>query len=179
MRPALRWTGQVLAWSVILGVVAVLAVAVVIPRVAGATPYAVLTGSMRPAYPPGTLVVVKPLAPEDVRAGDVITYQIESGEATVVTHRVTEVSTSLDGQVTFTTQGDANDAADPEQVRPVQLKGRVWYAAPYLGHFNGLLTGRQRQMAVYLAAGALVAYAAYMFTGALRDRTRREEVPAR
>lgn len=172
-RPVLRRVSQVAAWSVILGLVAVVTVAVLVPRAAGGTPYTVLTGSMRPDYPPGTLVVVRPVATEDVRSGDVITYQRESGDATVVTHRVVTVSTSLAGEVTFTTRGDANDAVDPVPVRPVQVKGRLWYAVPHLGRVDQLLTGRQRQTMVYLAAGGLLAYAAYMFTGALRERALR------
>ena len=42
---------------------AVLALTIVIPRLTGSTPYTVLTGSMVPTYPPGTLIVVKPEDP--------------------------------------------------------------------------------------------------------------------
>ncbi|MFT4188473.1 MAG: signal peptidase I [Aeromicrobium sp.] len=170
MRRWAGWLGQVLAWLVILGVVVVLAVAVLIPRIAGATPYTVLTGSMRPDYPPGTLVVVKPVEPEQIAVGDVITYQLESGRAPVVTHRVVEARTSLDGETTFVTRGDANGADDELPVMPVQIKGKLWYAAPYLGHVNQALSPGQRQTAVYVVAGGLIAYAAYMFIGALRGR---------
>ncbi len=45
-------------------VVLVLGVVVVVPKVGGATAYTVLTGSMRPTMPPGTLVVVKPVKPD-------------------------------------------------------------------------------------------------------------------
>lgn len=167
---------QALAWAVILGVTAVLAVAVLVPRVGGATPYAVLTGSMRPDYPPGTLVVVRPVAPEDVRVGDVVTYQLASGERAVVTHRVTAVSASLGGELRYTTRGDANDVADREPVRPVQIRGRLWYSVPLLGHVHVALTSSQRRTAVLLTAGGLAAYAVAMFAGALRER--RRAVPA-
>ncbi len=173
MKPALSWVGQVLAWLVILCVVVVLAAAVLIPRLAGATPYTVLTTSMRPQYPQGTLVVVRPLPAQEVRSGDVVTYQLESGKPEVVTHRVVAVSTNLDGEVRFTTRGDANDVADEEPVRPVQVKGKLWYAVPYLGYVNNLLTGRQRQVAVYTVGSGLILYAAYMFTSSARDRRRR------
>ncbi len=164
----------------ILGVVVVLAAAVLVPRLAGATPYTVLTGSMRPDYPPGTLVVVKAVDPADLRVGDVVTYQLESGDATVVTHRVVTISTDLEGEVSLTTQGDANNVPDTDPVRPVQIKGRLWYSVPYLGHVNHALNGSQRQLAVYGVGGALLAYAAYLFTSAVRDRTRdrRKEVPS-
>lgn len=171
-RPVLGWLGQVLAWLVILCVCVVLAIAVLIPRLSGATPYTVLTGSMRPDLPPGTLVVVKPVAPDDIRTGDVITYQLESGKAAVVTHRVVAVGATVKGEPSFRTRGDANDVPDADPVRPVQVKGRVWYSAPYLGHVNNILTGSQRQAAVYVVGGGLLLYAAYMFTGAIRDRRR-------
>ncbi len=176
-RASLGWLGQLVAWLVILGVVVVLAVAVVVPRLAGATPYTVLTGSMQPTYPPGTLVVMKPVPIEEIGTGDVITYQRQSGKSTVVTHRVVAVGTRTDGQQFFTTQGDANNTVDAEPVRPVQVKGRLWYAVPYLGHVNSALTGRQRQTAVIGVSTILIGYAAFMFVGSIRDRRRRPVEP--
>lgn len=159
-------------WLVIIAGIAVIAAVVVVPRVAGATPYSVLTGSMRPDYPPGTLVVVRPVASEDIRVGDVITYQLESGARQVVTHRVTEVAWSMDGEQRLRTQGDDNDVVDAEPVRPVQIKGRLWYSLPYLGRVVNLVEGNQRQLGLYVVATALLGYAGFMFTSAARDRRR-------
>jgi signal peptidase len=166
------WCGQVVAWLVVLGAVSVLGIAVLVPRLAGATPYTVTTGSMRPGLPPGTLVVVRPVAFDEVRVGDVVTYQLTSGRAAVVTHRVVATEVTLAGETRLVTRGDANSVADPEPVRAVQVRGRVWYDVPLLGLVNDLLTGRQRQGVVYLVAGGLAAYAAAMFTRALRGRVR-------
>lgn len=174
----LRFAGQVVLWLVILGAVAAVALAVAIPRIAGGTPYTVLTGSMEPDLPPGTLVVVRPVDPEDIALGDVITFQLESGKPTVATHRVVAVGTRLDGEQVFTTQGDANGTPDRNPVRAVQVQGRLWYSVPYLGHLNSVLTGRQRQSAVLVVAALLVGYAAFMFVAAVRDRTRRRRTPA-
>ncbi|RYJ02767.1 MAG: signal peptidase I, partial [Actinomycetales bacterium] len=66
-------------WVLLLGFVAMLVVSVLVPRLAGATPYTVLTGSMRPTMPPGTLVVAKPVDPEALEVGDVVTVQLRSG----------------------------------------------------------------------------------------------------
>lgn len=153
---------------------AALLVAVLVPRLTGATPYVILTGSMRPHLPPGTLVVVRPAAASTIRVGDVITYQVRSGDPTVVTHRVIAqgVNTST-GAYIFRTEGDANTAPDPGWVRPVQIKGRLWYAVPWLGYVSQLLTGREHQWAVYLIAAVLVGYGAAMFTGVARERLRR------
>jgi signal peptidase I len=168
----LRWTGQVLAWSVILLAAAVLAIAVVVPRVGGATPYTILTGSMRPHYPPGTLVVAKPVDVDQLAIGDIITYQLSSGDPTVVTHRIVATALRGDGTTLVHTQGDANNTADERWVMPVQIKGRLWYAVPYLGRVNTLMSGHQHQIVVDGAAALLVGYALVMFGGAVRERRR-------
>lgn len=173
MRSVLGWAGRAFAWLVILVMVTMLAVAVVIPRLGGATPYTILTGSMEPGMAPGTLAVIKPIAPEDIGIGTVVTYQLESGQPTVVTHRVTEVGFDGQGELRYTTQGDANNVADAAPVRPVQVRGALWYSVPYVGHVNNLLTGDQRQLAVYLAAALLLGYAGYQFVGSLLARLRR------
>ncbi len=168
----MRRGGQVVAWAVILFVAALLAVAVVVPRLAGATPYVILTGSMEPQLPPGTLVVVKPVAAGLITTGSVITYQLESGKPTVVTHRVRSVGTDASGQLRFGTQGDANSQPDPRLVQPVQIKGERWYAVPYLGYVTSALTGQQRQTALAIVVFGLLGYAVVMFVSAMRDRLR-------
>jgi signal peptidase len=177
IRRVATWTVRVAAWMVILGIAAVLAAAVVVPRVGGATPYTVLTGSMTPTYPPGSLVVVRPVDPESILTGDAITYQLESGKPAVVTHRVVSQGFDGKGEVVFRTKGDANEDPDPNAVQAVQVKGEVWYSVPYLGYVNNLLTGHQRQLGVYAAAAGLLGYALLSFIGAARDR--RRTTPAR
>lgn len=164
------WARQIVTWLVLLTALALLAVMVIVPRLAGATPYTVATGSMRPTYPPGTLVVVRPVAPEDVGIGTPITFQRESGNGAVVTHRVVAIRYAPDGERQFLTRGDANPVNDRDPVRPVQLRGEVWYAVPLLGHVNSLLTGRQHQLLVWAVAAALGVYAIVMFAGAVRER---------
>ena len=178
-RSVAGWLGQVTAWFVIAAVVVMLAVCVVIPRLGGATPYTILTGSMRPDFPPGTLVVVKPAAAEDIGLGSVVTYQLKSGESTVVTHRVVAVGIDSDGTRIFTTQGDGNSAPDPEKVIPAQVKGKVWYAVPHLGRISNLIDNAQRHAISVAIIGGLLAYAAYMFVTSARERrttTKKEEV---
>lgn len=174
------WIGRAIARLVILGIGAVIVVAVLIPRIGGATPYVVLTGSMRPQLAPGSLVVVKPVAASELGIGDVITYQLRSGEATVVTHRIIAMTNDRDGEPLFRTKGDANNAADPKWVRPVQVKGERWYSIKYLGYLTSVLSGQQRQVATYVVAAILLGYAGLMFIKAARDRApgrRRKEVP--
>ena len=175
---ALWWAGQALAWAVILVASLAVAVGVLIPRIGGATPYTILTGSMQPHLPPGTLVVVKPVPVEQIGVGSVITYQLESGEPTVVTHRVVSVVQGTDGEPRFITRGDANGANDAEPVLPIQVRGALWYAVPRLGWISNAMEQEQRNSAVYAVAGGLGLYAAWMFVGAVRDRRRGSEVGA-
>ena len=135
-------------------------IAVGVPAVTGSTPMTILTGSMNPTYPPGTLVIVRPTAVDDIRIGDALTYQLRSGGPELVTHRVVAISHS-GGEIRFTTQGDANSVADPEPVREVQIRGTVWYSIPYLGWVNTLVGGEQREAIVTVLALGLFGYAGY------------------
>lgn len=157
-------------WIVLLVALAALALVVVVPRLAGATAYTVLTGSMQPGMPPGTLVVVRPAPPEEIGVGTVITYQLQSDQPAVVTHRVISQALDDEGAPVFQTRGDANAAPDRAWVRPVQIRGETWYAVPYLGHVSNLVTGEGRQMGIYLVAGLLFAYAIAQIGAGRRDR---------
>jgi signal peptidase I len=172
-RTILGWCGQVVAWAVILCAVAVVSLTVLLPRVGGATPYTILTGSMQPHYPPGTLVVAKPVDVHDLAVGDIITYQLHSGDPTVVTHRIVATALRADGTTLVQTQGDANNTPDEAWVMPVQIKGELWYSVPYLGRFDVLMSGSQHEVLVKAAVGLLGTYALVMFVGAFRDRRRR------
>ncbi len=168
-----RRVGGAVAWLVIGVVGVVLVLAVLLPRAVGGTPYVILTGSMRPSLPPGTLVVTRPVDLVSLRVGAVVTYQLTSGQAAVVTHRIVGQGINALGEQVFRTQGDANRTADPGWIRPVQLRGEQWYAVPYLGHLTNRFGPGTREVVQLVAAGALIAYAAAMFTAGLRDRVRR------
>jgi signal peptidase len=172
----MRWAGRILLWLIIFTSCAILLIAVLIPRIAGATPYALLSGSMQPALPAGSLAVVRPVDADEIGVGSVITYQVESGKPTVVTHRVVAQGINGDQEWLFRTQGDANDVPDQQWVRAVQVRGKLWYAIPYLGYPTELLTGRQHQLLVYVVAAGLIGYASFMFGSAIRDRLHRKQV---
>jgi len=172
-REITRLAGRGAAWAIIVAAAAALVVAVVIPTIAGGTALTILTGSMRPGMPPGTLVVIRPVAPHDLRIGDVITYQIESGKPAVVTHRIVGVSFDGRGHRLFTTRGDANGSDDPRPVRTVQIKGEKWYSIPYLGWVNALLSPQERGIGRLAIAGALFVYALWMLLSSIRGRRTR------
>lgn len=160
-------------WLVVAVVLAAALAAVVVPRLAGATPYAVMTGSMRPHMPPGALVVVRPVSMDDVEVGSVITYQPQPGDPSVITHRVVATGIDTRGREIVWTQGDANDVRDPVAVHHRQIRGEVWYVVPYLGHLTSFLDAQAREVGVLVLAAALLLYAAVMIGGALVDRLHR------
>jgi signal peptidase len=159
-----------LAVLVLLAALAILVVA--LPAIVHGTPLTVLTNSMAPKFPPGTLIVMKPATPAEVHVGDVLTYQIKSGDPAVISHRVIERDVASDGTVTFITKGDNNSLPDP-RVLPVQVKGTLWYAIPYLGWVNNLVSGPNRAVIVPILAGLLFAYAAYTVVASVIERRRR------
>ena len=166
----LRWCRR-LAFGLVAGTcLAALTAGLAVPRAAGATPYVVLTGSMTPGLPPGTLVVVRPVPVERIVVGSVVTYQLRSGQPEVVTHRVVSTRMDLDGHVQWLMRGDANDAADPEWVREEQIRGRLWYSVPLLGHVSTWLTGAERRLLCQLLAVVLLGYALLMFARSIWPR---------
>jgi len=76
----------------------------------------VLSGSMKPYFSPGDIVVVTPEATRDVRVGQVISYHIPVGDHHVQSHRVIKVVRG-GAHPLVRTKGDANAAPDPWTAR--------------------------------------------------------------
>jgi signal peptidase len=177
-RGVLHYLGIGIAAGALALVVLVAVMVIVIPAATGSRALTVLTGSMAPAYPAGTLVIVRPTPPDQVRVGDVVTYQLTSGEPVLVTHRVVEKIYDTEGELSFTTQGDNNDLPDDEPVRPVQIVGTVWYAVPLLGWVNNAVNGDLRPFIIPVVVGLLFAYALWMITSGARDSLKRRRTRA-
>jgi signal peptidase len=129
----------------------------VVPKMLNAVPLTILSGSMAPTMPAGSLAIVRPVDATQARVGDVLTYQAEPDDPTLVTHRVIAVSRNAHGDVSLTLQGDANSDPDERPVRPEQVQGSVVYAVPYFGWIaNGLSAGAGAHV-VRWAAYALIA----------------------
>lgn len=150
--------------SLVVAAIVILAVALVGVRVVGLTPYAVLSGSMEPAYHVGSLIYVKSVDPADIRVGDPITFVVNE-DLLVATHRVVdiEVLTTKQESVTdettgettvietpldepsyyFQTKGDANDEVDGTPVYYKNVVGKPVFSIPFLGYLSSWLQTRQ------------------------------------
>lgn len=100
-----------------------------LPWVFGYKPEVVLSGSMTPLFPEGSVIYYKYVPFESIQEGDVITFV--SGEA-VITHRVVGVDSESQ---TFRTKGDANPSIDSGSVNYSAVKGKVQRVVlPYFGY---------------------------------------------
>jgi signal peptidase len=98
-------------------------------------------GSMEPAIKIGSLVVIKPVQPQDIKVDDIITYRSAAESGMVTTHRVIEVMHN-DGSLVFRTKGDANEDPDINPVAANELVGKLTLDIPYLGYLELLLRTR-------------------------------------
>jgi signal peptidase I len=117
----------------------------------------VLSGSMTPTLPVGSVAVSTPERLEQVRVGQVITFAAPVGSHSVETHRVIQVVSGGPHPV-VRTQGDGNATPDPWLAR--LDTGRVWRVravVPMLGTGIHLLRSRGAHVASVLLAPALLA----------------------
>ena len=89
--------------------------------------FVVMTGSMAPTIPTGSICVVNQNIPfSEITTGDVISFSID--EKMLVTHRVVKIET--DGIVT---RGDANNTDDLSFVTESCYKGKTICSIPKIG----------------------------------------------
>ncbi|MFC1988933.1 signal peptidase I [Chloroflexota bacterium] len=131
---------QKAAWYIVLTLVVLFMSAAVIIYVAphlGWHVNAVLSGSMEPKIKVGALVVTRPIEPEEVVVGDIITFLPVSVGENMITHRVIGIGYS--SSLFFETKGDANNKPDPFSVPAQNLIGKICFIAPYWGFFTEFL----------------------------------------
>ncbi len=78
----------------------------------------------------GSIVVVKPSSVYTV--GDVITFGNDTKTSIPTTHRVVSIREER-GSTLYTTKGDANEEADPEETNGDTIIGRVILSVRYAG----------------------------------------------
>lgn len=91
--------------------VALLALGVV-PRAGWYRPVTVLSGSMKPTFAPGDMVIVTPEPIRNVRVGQIISYRIPVGDHHVQSHRIVKIVRGGAHPI-VRTKGDANNTVDP------------------------------------------------------------------
>lgn len=137
--------------SVLVAAVVILALLLVGVRIMGLQVFAVLSGSMEPAYHTGSLIYVKEVDPFQIEPGQAITFMLD--EDTIATHRVVAVVPDEEDAsiIRFRTKGDANNSEDGSLVHFKNVVGTPVYTIPYLGYVANYI---QKPPGLYMAISA-------------------------
>lgn len=117
--------------NLLLVILAVIAIALFLPKILGYSQFAVLSGSMEPNIHVGAVVYGKEAEVSELQTGDIITYQIGSG--TIVTHRIFSID---EESQTVITKGDANETEDASPVAFSNIVAKYVFNIPYLGYIS-------------------------------------------
>ena len=155
----LNFLGSLIMWATIL-----LCLVLAAPRLAGMKTYVVISGSMEPAIPVGSMVYSKAVDPQTLETGDVIVFyrsdvtQGGGGTADIIpiTHRVV-VNDTAAGEIT--TKGDANENRDISKVTYNNVEGKMIFHIPRLGFIAAPLSSTIGKISV-----ALIILAGYLLT---------------
>lgn len=133
----------------------------------------VLTGSMRPTFGPGAILITRPVPVADLRKG-MIPLFVPPGEHAEFAHRITALSGSPTDPV-ITTQGDANKFPDPwhAQLRTATVPVVVG-TVPWIGRLMVGIRG-PLQLVLIILGGTV---AAVTGTGWILRRPRPVLMPA-
>ncbi|RHW26570.1 signal peptidase I [Nocardioides immobilis] len=152
------------------------AAAYLVPSLLGYERYVITGGSMSGAIERGSVVFSRAVPAEDLRVGDVITYQppAESGVTTLVTHRIVRIGRDDVGRQVLRTQGDANPDPDPWRFTLTDdEQAVVQVSVPYVGYALIALADRDTRMLVIGVPAGLVGLVSLgQLVGALRSRLR-------
>jgi signal peptidase I len=146
----------------------VLALLILLPTLLGFHRYVIVSGSMEPTIPTGSVVYDKDVPVAELAVGDIITF-VPPPEYEItrpVTHRIIEIKPApkdqkekASGGLMFRTKGDANEDPDPWLVlldRPTQ--DRVEAHLPYVGYIYIWLSQRWVQLLVIGLPALIVAF---------------------
>lgn len=124
---------KIIKIAIIISIATIIAVFLLFYRpvsLAGDTRYEpVYTGSMEPALPVGSVVVIKPVDPETLKEGDIICFKLS--EPTTITHRIINITNEG-----FITKGDANEDPDQWIVKKESVIGKAIVTIPFIGYIG-------------------------------------------
>ncbi len=136
----------------------------VLPGIFGYYMYHVLSGSMEPQMPVGSLIYVHKEAPEEIGEQDIIAFFSSLEDSGIITHRVIKNNIASG---TFITKGDANEKEDTMPVPYDNFIGRVVLIIPYVGKALTALTSFYGK----IAAACIVALGVILNLAGSRQET--------
>ena len=140
--------------TVLLVLVILLCIPAVLPRMMGYEVYTVVSGSMEPEIPVGSLICIEGAEPTEIAEGEVIAFYSSVDAGAVITHRIVE-NRVISGE--FITKGDANEKEDMLPVPYGNVIGRAVFTMPKAGDLlERLTTSAGRTVAVCLIFAGLL-----------------------
>jgi len=142
----------------------------------GYSGFHVITGSMEREIPTGSLVIVKAVAPKDIRVTDNITFVRKDNE--IVTHKVVAIDENYGGKGVrgFTTWGVENESPDADIVHEANIIGVVKYSIPELGFALNYVAENIGFIFLVLGGVAVAAVALrWLFAGAKEEKRGKAE----
>lgn len=129
-----NWT-DILLWAIVI-VLMLPFIVYAVPQAVGAKDALVVrSGSMEPAIPTASVILITDAQPESLKVGDIITYRTGTdfdGNPIYTTHRIIGIDRTEAGTV-FETKGDNNEDPDPWTVEEDDLVGKHVLTVPELG----------------------------------------------
>lgn len=126
----LRVAGRLVQGTIIAAVSLAFLLVAALPAV-GHKALIVTSGSMEPLLSAGDAAIIQLVPPEDLVAGDVITYSGYGGDQ-LTTHRIVR-RVHLKSGLHFQTKGDANAAPDADLAPAAGVVGRYVVGIPHAG----------------------------------------------
>lgn len=117
--------------AILIIILLVIAGIMIIPKFVGGQTLSVLSGSMEPGIPVGSLIVITDVNANELEVDDVITFKVS--DSTLVTHRIVEID---EEQQLYTTKGDANETNDGNQISHNNIVGKLVFSVPLLGYLS-------------------------------------------
>ncbi len=159
---------------------------VMIARISGLTPnifgyslFRVSSESMEPELSIGDVILVKRTDPENLKMGDVITYNGETGPVAgkKITHQIVSEPYEKDGMLYFTTRGIKSGALDDPEIDETQIIGLVLYKIPIIGTLYNFFS--QWYGLAAFAALLLIAFSGEIMNliDIIRDKNENENIP--
>lgn len=120
--------------------------------------YIVLSGSMEPEIPTGSVVFVK--KENYYITGDIVTFSPKGNKTEVVTHRIVNVERDsvYNGNTKFQTKGDANKTPDNWEINEKNVSGRVIFSLPYLGYIASVAKDPKGFIALVIIPATIIVY---------------------
>jgi signal peptidase len=176
IRLVVEWSRKVIATAVVLVILLALGIGT-LALVRGTWQVnPVLSGSMRPGFAVGSVVISERIPVNQLVLRDVIEFRNPTTPSEVMVHRIVQILKGKSGQLQFRTRGDANTVRDPWTLN---IRGhfiyRVRWAIPLIGY---VAVAFQNNRGIYLlVAGFFLLLVAIMTLVQSRRRDGVESLP--